>query len=96
MKIKKGCKYLTRDGHKVRVYATDGNGKSKVHGAIRFSDGWYVFTWTRGGKSFSYEKHDLDIVAEPKPSIRAQVSAVTRKLDKHRSKVWLKNDRSKA
>ena len=59
-------KYRTRDGHEVRIYATDGNGNSAVHGAIYkdFYDvptgymEWCLTCWPANGKHL-LEAYDL-------------------------------------
>lgn len=44
--------YRTKDGHKVRIYATDGGGHYPIHGAIYVNNlrGWETIKWTAEGK----------------------------------------------
>ena len=64
-------KYRTRDGHEVRIYATDGISPSPVHGAFLTFDGWATCNWTKTGEKFlAGESFDL---VEVKPRIRRTV-----------------------
>jgi hypothetical protein len=50
--ISKDKTYKTRDGHEVRIYATDGIGHQCVHGAYRDIDGaWCMWLWSEDGKA---------------------------------------------
>jgi hypothetical protein len=66
-------KYRTRDGHEVRIYATDG-GKYRVHGAVKYpACGWISRSWTEEGKFLKFvacESYDL---VEVKPRIKETV-----------------------
>lgn len=57
-----GKEYLTRDGRRARVYATDGGGNQPIQGAIQFDDGWYGAVWFSSGNFYSgggYDPSDL-------------------------------------
>lgn len=42
--------YKTKEGHDVRIYATDGNGAYPVHGAVLVEGkGWLPEKWTNSG-----------------------------------------------
>ena len=63
--IKVGKTYYTRDGKKVRIYATDGGEAQPIHGAILYDSlEWLIVTWNKNGKFVSDEKHDSDITHE--------------------------------
>jgi hypothetical protein len=57
-------KYRTRDGHEVRIYATDeGCGVASVHGAIKTKDGiWHVYSWSEDGLSIFGRERDEDLI----------------------------------
>ncbi len=76
MNIEPGKFYRTREGRKVRIYATDGEGPYKIHGAV-FVDGEWVFdTWLLDGTVFADRRNnDDDIIAkwiEPHPLANAK------------------------
>jgi hypothetical protein len=50
--IDKNKEYKTRDGKKVRIYATDAGGLYPIHGAIlsKEKDFWYKHSWDENGK----------------------------------------------
>jgi hypothetical protein len=50
MKIEVGKFYKTRDGSEVRVYAVDGGGFDKIHGAILQGNNWSATQWNSDGK----------------------------------------------
>ena len=57
--------YRTKDGQKVRVYATDGVGHHPVHGAILTSKGWMPAQWDENGRAFKpHLESELDLVDE--------------------------------
>lgn len=59
--------YQSRDGRKIRIYATDGsdNYSYPVHGAVLESTGWVFNTWTIDGWLLSGKvERPLDIVSE--------------------------------
>lgn len=63
MKIEAGKMYKTRDGHLVRIYATDGSGLYPVHGAILRECEWRVEEWTAEGSYIEgRDEIRLDIV----------------------------------
>ena len=67
--------YRTRDGHEIRLYATDAGGEYPIHGSV-FSDGkWRVDAWTADGafNRIDYES-EFDLI-EVKP--------------RHKRTVWL-------
>ena len=69
-------KYRTRDGHEVRIYATDGGGKNPVHGSIKQEDGWILQVWPKSGRYFEDddEGYRIDLI-EVRP--------------RHKRTVWL-------
>lgn len=58
--------WRTRDGQKVRIYATDGaplDGEEyAIHGAIEGKTGWTSELWTTDGKFFTKGEYGRDIV----------------------------------
>ena len=56
-----GGTYETRDGHKVRIYATDGGrGGTNIHGAIKSDDDrWYQEWWEHDGRCVGFIRRDL-------------------------------------
>ena len=68
MKINKDRTYTTRDGRAVRIYATDGDGKHTVHGAVKH-DNWMVNSWTKHGYHFSADDQcGNDLIEALKPN----------------------------
>lgn len=50
MNIETGKYYVTRDGRKVRIYATDGGADLPIHGAVLSKLGhWYACIWDKDG-----------------------------------------------
>ena len=74
MKIELGKQYRTRDGHEVRIYATDGGAREPVHGAILFPLGWEHHCWGKDGTKWLEKTplHDLDLI-EVKPRIQQTI-----------------------
>jgi hypothetical protein len=66
-------KYKTKNGHEVRIYATDGAEPHSVHGAY-FKDGnWFANTWRANGKIYDIaEQLDFNLI-EVKPRIKRTV-----------------------
>lgn len=65
MKIEVGKFYKMRDERKVRIYCTDGDARSGVHGAFYNGRGWFAWTWTKEGISDSSTgKSNYDIISE--------------------------------
>lgn len=64
LKLEVGRYYRTRDGHKARIYALDGDG-DVVHGAIWF-DAWRMVSWDSEGHFYvnSGTESPNDLVAE--------------------------------
>jgi hypothetical protein len=64
-----GKEYLTRDGRRARVYATDGGLGSMIHGAIRSSiDGeWFASEWPKDGRRTDRIRGD-DLIP-PRPPV---------------------------
>lgn len=52
LKIEVGKCYKTRDGQKVRVYATDGEGAYTIHGAYHDGNGWVLGQWQPDGRIY--------------------------------------------
>lgn len=65
--IDKNKEYTTRDGHEVRLYATDGVYPYPVHGAVKNKNGWDAYLWNEKGKCFD-EKRDL--IEKPKKLVK--------------------------
>jgi hypothetical protein len=66
-------KYQTRDGHEVRIYATDHMGSCSVVGAYKGLNGWVLDRWRDDGRwSDSTHPCDLDLI-EVKPRIMRTV-----------------------
>ena len=65
-------KYRTRDGRKVRIYATDGISPSPIHGAFLTIDGWATCNWTKTGEKFLAGESFIDLI-EVKPRIKRTV-----------------------
>ena len=58
--ISKDKTYRTRDGHEVRIYATDGGQKYCVHGSVHhIALGWICHTWMPDGRSNMPANYDL-------------------------------------
>ena len=66
--------YRTRDGREVRIYAVDGVGPYRVHGAIKMNEGWVDSVWTPHGDYHVSSKDNYDLI-EVKP--------------RHKRTVWL-------
>ena len=69
--IDKNKTYKTRDGKKVRIYATDGEKEYPVHGAIKLHNEWMAITWTAEGKYCGLGGDDKDLI-EVKPRIQRE------------------------
>jgi hypothetical protein len=66
----------TRDGHEVKIYATEGTSGGYIHGAYKSDPGWIVGHWTREGVFFSTltgEDPSRDLVQRELPSFRREV-----------------------
>lgn len=72
--ISKDKEYRTRDGHEVRIYATDGGGTQPIHAAYRDEHNkWHSSTWSLEGKFFlSGDPCRYDLI-EVKPRIKRTV-----------------------
>ena len=56
--------YKTEGGHDARIYATDGEGKFSLHGAIQNEDGgWEEATWTPEGCFNEFRPTRFDLAA---------------------------------
>ena len=64
--------YRTRDGREVRIYAVDGGGNSKVHGAILEGDGWIATTWASTGIKSGFVYTGEEDLIEVKPRIQRE------------------------
>lgn len=71
--IDKNKKYTTRDGHPVRIYATDGCSDYPVHGAIFVNERWVPWCWTSDGSRCSGNVHAWDLIDVP-PRIKGWVN----------------------
>lgn len=59
--------YKTKNGHKVRIYATDSNDTYPIHGAVFIDGVWKVTTWTvKGCYDVNGTTDNLDLI-EIKP-----------------------------
>lgn len=80
LKIEVGKFYKTRDGSKVRIYATDGSSRHPIHGAIQYEDGWHQRGWSLSGKFLNFPgENQEDLIAEwsePKPKRLGWVNKV--------------------
>ena len=71
-------KYRTRDGRKVRIYATDGIGQQCVQGAFLSKEGgWSMWLWSKNGLAAicsigELHMQDMDLI-EVKPRIKRTV-----------------------
>ena len=65
--------YRTRDGHEVRIYATDGDNNKTIHGAV-WSDGWQFRLWYADGSYNKDIESKMDLI-EVRP--------------RHKRTVWL-------
>lgn len=54
--------YRTRDGHEVRIYAVDGNGRHPIHGAYLEGMIWWPDAWTPAGKKYDGFDDEKDLV----------------------------------
>ena len=59
--IDKNKIYKTRDGRKVRIYATDGGGRNPIHGSVKDEDGWIFQVWPKSGRYFEDGDEDYRI-----------------------------------
>ncbi len=61
---KAGETYQTRDGRKVRIYATDGGESSTIHGAIRdLFCHWNMALWSKDGQwAGACSEHPCDLM----------------------------------
>jgi len=58
-------RYRTRDGHEVRIYATDGNGRYPIHGAYLEGLIWWLDSWREDGKKYHDEfKDEKDLILD--------------------------------
>ncbi len=83
MKIEVGKFYSTRNGKKVRIYATDSLDYYPIHGGFERSQNiWVARVWAIDGTHITGICGDLDIVSEwvePKPKMlafRSQASGI--------------------
>lgn len=65
LKIEVGKFYKTRDGHKVRIYATDGAREiCAIHGAYLMPIGWDNSAWYSNGSFYGNVDSEFDIISE--------------------------------
>jgi len=62
--IEIGKTYYSRDGKKIRIYATDGAEPDTIHGATLMNDGWYYDAWLKTGEYAKDEEFEEDIIYE--------------------------------
>ena len=62
MAISATADYRTRGGNKVRIYATDGESESPVHGAYQSTIGWIPVAWTKNGVYLDGKETGLDLI----------------------------------
>ena len=68
MTYEAGKEYLTRNGRRARIYATDGGGTYPIHGAIQNDNLWYTAVWTAIGEiSVGNEGPGLSDLMPPEP-----------------------------
>jgi hypothetical protein len=68
--IDKNKTYKTRDGHEVRIYATDGYTNFPVHGALKNDEGWMALQWQKDGSWHPSDKGFY--LVEVKPRIKRE------------------------
>jgi len=65
MYIEVGMFYKTRNGLKVRIYATDGTDSTAIHGAVlNLKEKWTPYQWFSGGECQMGSNWPMDIVSE--------------------------------
>lgn len=68
MRWEPGKEYKIRDGHRARVYATDGGGMWNVHGAVYEDEtGWRPVEWDEAGKAPASDGDDPTDLMPPEP-----------------------------
>ncbi len=62
--FKAGETYQTRDGRDARIYATDGEESSPIHGAIKLMAGlgWMPFEWKADGRASRMPEKNRDLL----------------------------------
>ena len=61
--IKPGQVWVRRDGGKARIYATDGEQHSPVHGAYETKSGWEIAFWNLNGTYLHGSlEHSFDLI----------------------------------
>lgn len=72
--IDKSKQYRTRDGREVRIYATDGEDRYPIHGAVRTKNGdWSLMFWTSTGRACNSAIDSIFDLIEVKPRIQREV-----------------------
>lgn len=66
--FKAGEEYVTRDGGKARIYATDSGGQLPIHGAVTMAGDcqWYINEWTSSGRYLASEAPHPNDLMPPK------------------------------
>jgi hypothetical protein len=84
--IDKNKEYKTRDGKKVRIYATDAGGLYPIHGAIlsKEKDFWYKHSWDKNGKYVTEVEEGRNDLIEVKKTETIYI---------HVLKLWRKNEK---
>jgi len=60
----------TRGGYPVRIYAEDGLGQQKYHGAIYEADYWHPSSWNEDGSNYTTEeRYDLIPIEPERPEL---------------------------
>lgn len=64
-----GKEYRTRDGSRARVYATDGESRWPIHGAVKHRQGWYMQSWCGDGCHVSPGERTPNDLIPPRPPV---------------------------
>ena len=65
--IAEGREIKTRDGHEVRIYATDGNDPFPIHGAVKLQNGWSLHYWRLQGQvAWGVQRDPRDLIPAPR------------------------------
>jgi hypothetical protein len=70
-----GKEYKTESGKTARIYALDGT-CGRIHGAIRFPEGWMITFWEKNGKSVPSCENNLILPRKPAKITAAVINAI--------------------